>query len=64
MPKLNFMTVVVVGLAGLVGYLVFHPTAANNITAWLQQQSGLQQADLPDTRALPAGGYVPVVPAR
>lgn len=63
MPKLTFMTVVVVALAALVGFLIIHPTAATDVTAWAQRQSGLQ-SDLPDTKSLPAANYMPVVPAK
>jgi hypothetical protein len=63
MRKPTFMTVVIAALAALVGYLALHPTAAADVTAWLQRQAGIPD-ELPVTQPISYPAYTPVVPSK
>ena len=63
MPKISVTAVVVVVLAGAVGYLAFEPSAARDVTNWLRRQAG-QGGRATDVKSISHPNYTPIVPGK
>jgi hypothetical protein len=58
--KLSFTTILVVVIAGALGYLAFDPDAARDLSNWVRRQVG----STPDPKGLSYPAYSPVIPGK